>query len=291
MAPGWPGIVRAATEADFGAITAIAKATGQDEDWDRVYPAYLRHLSASGSFLVAERAGSVAGFGATIAIGAGQAAVSMLTDLFVLPSAHGTGAGRALLSQLWADAPRRMTFSSLHANALPLYTSFGTDAWWPLLYLTGEVRALAMPAGWSVETASAVQAGALELTWTGVDRTADHAFWASWPGGRCAVASRAGQPVAAGSVGGAGAEYGICHLALAQAGDAVADDVAADAVLAVLSWLRPADGRARVCLPAPHPATRALLSAGWRIAEFDLHMASEPGLIDPRRSVLSAALA
>ena len=43
-----------------------------------------------------------------------------------------------------------MTFSSLHANAVPLYTSFGVDAWWPLLYLRGDVRRLTTPPGWSV---------------------------------------------------------------------------------------------------------------------------------------------
>jgi hypothetical protein len=59
----------------------------------------------------------------------------------------------------------------------------------------------------------------------------------------------------------------------------------ASAVIAVLSWLEPPGGQARVCLPAPHPATRALLAAGWRVTEFDLHMASEPGLIDPRTLV------
>jgi hypothetical protein len=34
-----------------------------------------------------------------------------------------------------------------------------------------------------------------------------------------------------------------------------------------------------------------LLRAGWRIEEFDLYMASEPGLIDPHRLALSAAMA
>jgi hypothetical protein len=42
-----------------------------------------------------------------------------------------------------------------------------------------------------------------------------------------------------------------------------------------------------VCLPAPHPAVRALLAAGWQFDEFDLFMASEPGLLDPRRAVPS----
>ena len=64
-----------------------------------------------------------------------------------------------------------------------------------------------------------------------------------------------------------------------------------DGVVAVLSWLRAGGWAARVCLPAPHHATRALLRSGWRVEEFDLHMASDPGLIDPYRLVPSAALA
>jgi hypothetical protein len=62
-------------------------------------------------------------------------------------------------------------------------------------------------------------------------------------------------------------------------------------VLAVLAALTPEDGVARVCLPAPHPAVRPLLAAGWRVGEFDLFMATEPGLIDPRRAAPSPALA
>ena len=44
-------------------------------------------------------------------------------------------------------------------------------------------------------------------------------------------------------------------------------------------------------LPGPHPAVRALLAAGWRVAEFDLYMATAPGLLDPSRAVPSPALA
>jgi hypothetical protein len=44
---------------------------------------------------------------------------------------------------------------------------------------------------------------------------------------------------------------------------------------------------AQVCLPAPHPAVRALFAAGWRFDEFDVFMASEPGLLDPRRAIPS----
>lgn len=281
-------LVRTAEPGDLTAIIAIAKATGQDEDWNQVYPQYIGHLMAHGSLLVAERAGVVTGFGATLPIGSGERAISMLTDLFVRPHEHGTGTGRAILRKLWNGDQRRMTFSSLHANALPLYTAFGVDAWWPLLYLRGDVRKLAMPDGWSVSLSDADGVGALERDWTGTDRTRDHRFWSGWPGGAAVVAASNGTPAAAGTIGGAGDEFGICHL---SAGPRADHDHARDAVIAVLSWLTPANGQARICLPGPHPGTRALLQAGWRVEEFDLHMASEPGLIDPRRLVPSPAMA
>ena len=91
--------------------------------------------------------------------------------------------------------------------------------------------------------------------------------------------------MASGTAGGADGEYGATHLALAPSADA------ADAVLAMLAGLRPEDGQTVVCLPGPHPAVRPLLAAGWRVAEFDLYMASEPGLLDPIRAVPSPALA
>jgi len=280
--------VRAAVEGNVSQIVAIAQATGQDEDWDVVYPAYVAHVMARGRLLVAERDGTVIGFGGTLRIGAGRLAVSMLTDLFVDPAAHGAGTGRAILGALWQDEPRRITFASLHAHALPLYTSFGLDAWWPLLYLSGDLRRLAMPNGWSVSAAEVSQVGIVEREWTGIDRTADHQMWAARPNGSGVVASLDGQPMAAGTIGGVGAEYGISHLAI---NPAAGDDAAAAAVIAVLSWLDPPDGRAHQCLPAPHPAVRSLLASGWRVDELDLHMASEFGLVDPRKGVPSPALA
>jgi len=288
-----PTGLRKASAGDLQAIIAIAKATGQDEDWEVVYPAYIRHLMAHGTLLVAERAGTVTGFGATARIGAGAQAISMLTDLFVDPASHGTGTGRALLDGLWSGVRRRATFSSLHANALPLYTSFGVDAWWPLLYLRGEVGRLQMPGGWSVVQADPARIAALERGWTGVDRTADHEFWAAWPAGAAVIASLDGRASAAGTVGGRGAEFGVCHLAVDPgAGQEPGHEaVAAESVIAVLSWLEPQDGLARVCLPAPHPATRRLLAAGWRIEEFDLYMASEFGLVDALRLAPSPAFA
>ena len=280
--------VRDAAAADTEAIARIAIATGQHEEWAGSDPAYVRHLLAHGRLVVAEYRGAVAGFGATIHIGTGPAAITMLCDLFVNPGRHGLGLGQAMLGVLWHESTPRMTFSSLHAHALPLYARYGLHAWWPLLYLSGDVTALRPPAGWAVALASAGEVAGLERRWTGIDRTADHQAWATRPGGRPVLAERDGQVAAAGTVGGAGTEYGIIHLALSPA---CGDDDARDAVLAVLASLDPPGGRARVCLPAPHPAVRALLAAGWHNDDLDLYMATEPGLLDPRRAVPSSAFA
>jgi GNAT superfamily N-acetyltransferase len=277
--------VRDAVAADLASIAAVALATGQDEEWGGAGADYVTHLLAHGRVVVGVTGGSVVGFGATRQIGRGPGAVSMLCDLFVDPRVHGSGCGRAMLAELWPGAGRRMTFSSLHGNALPLYTSFGLDAWWPLLYLRGRVDAVEPPDGWRAEPATPAEVAALELAWSGVDRSEDHLAWARRPGGAGLLARRGGQVVAAGTAGGAGGEYGVTHLALAPSADA------ADAVLTVLSGLQAADGQAVVRLPGPHPAVRPLLAAGWRVAEFDLYMATEPGPLDPSRAVPSPALA
>ncbi len=286
--------VRPAVPGDFPAIAKVAVATGQDEEWAGSDPAYLAYLLEHATLLVAEREGSVTGFGATRLIGDGPAAVSMLCDLFVHPGTHGRGCGRAILSQLWPggaarggtaagrDAPglpRRMTFSSQHAHALPLYTRFGLDAWWPLLYLAGDVAAVPVPDGWTVTPASVAEVAAAEQGWTGVDRSADHRAWAARPHGQPVRAFRHGELAAAGTAAGHGAEYGLVHLATAP------EAPAGDAVLAVLASLAAPGGRARVCLPGPHPAVRLLFAAGWRHEDSDLFMASDPGLLDPRRAV------
>src|SRR4249920_3076356 len=161
--------IRDAVPEDTGAIARVATAAGQDEEWSGSDPAYVGHLLARGLLVVAEHRGAVAGYGATVRIGAGPAAVTMLCDLFVDPRSHGLGLGQSMLAALWRDGTPRMTFSSLHAHALPLYTRSGLDAWWPLLYLGGQVTALAAPAGWAVTSTTAGEAGGLEHRWTGVD--------------------------------------------------------------------------------------------------------------------------
>ena len=280
--------VRAATEADLDAIAAVAIATGQVEEWSGSDPAYVTHLLAEGRVVVAESGGSVTGFGAIRRIGDGPDAVTMLCDLFVDPQFHGLGIGQALLAGLWEPGTPRMTFSSLHAHAVPVYTRAGLDAWWPLLYLGGNVRVLPRPDGWTVTASSPALVAALEAEWTGIDRAADHRAWAARPGGEPVIAQRGAEALAVGTVAGVNAEYGVAHLALSPA---AGDAEAVAAILAVLTSLNPPDGRARVCLPAPHPATRPLLAAGWHVDFMDLFMATSPELLDPRRAVPSPAMA
>ena len=118
-----------------------------------------------------------------------------------------------------------------------------------------------------------------------MDRSADHRAWAARPHGQPVRAFRRGELAAAGTAAGHGAEYGLVHLAIAPGAPA------GDAVLAVLASLKAPDGRARVCLPGPHPAVRLLFAAGWRHEDTDVFMASDPGLLDPRRAVPSPAQA
>jgi GNAT superfamily N-acetyltransferase len=280
--------VRDAQDADLERVAAIAAGTGQHDDWGGANPAYIRHLMRVGRVVVAEARDAVVGFGAVQRIGTGADEVSMLCDLFVDPAAHGSGYGRAMLSELWDGAARRMTFSSLHAHAIPLYTSFGVDAWWPLLYAYGEAGSVPMPAGWSAAPATPEAVGELELRWTGIERTADHRAWAARPGGMAVTASLDGEPGAAGTVAGPPHDFGVVHLAMPALAD---DGVAAAAVLAVLASTGGPGQVVRISLPAPHPAVRPLLAAGWRFDEFDLFMATDPRLLDARRSVPSPAQA
>jgi GNAT superfamily N-acetyltransferase len=277
--------VRAAGAADLAAIASIAAATGQHDLWGGQNPAYIRPLMDVGRVVVAELDADVAGFGAAEEIGTGPNAVSMLCDLFVDPDAHGRGCGRAMLADLWPTAGRRMTFSSLHAHAMPLYTTFGLDAWWPLLYVHGDPGLLPVASEWAVQPATADQVAGHELDWTGVARGAEHLAWATRPAGESVLVSRGNEVIAAGSVITGGPDRGIVHLTLSPGAD---DAVAANVVLQTLAQLpTPPNERALVCLPAPHPAVRPLLAAGWRFDEFDLFMASEPGLLDPRRAMPS----
>lgn len=278
-------VVRPAGEADLAAIARVAAATGQHDEWGGGNPAYVRHLLAHGRVVVAELGGDVVGFGAVQDIGTRPVPVSMLCDLFVDPAVHGRGCGRAMLADLWSIAGPRMTFSSLHSHAIPLYTSFGLDPWWPLLYMKGYTPRLPVINEWTVESATPAEVASRELAWTGADRVAEHRAWAARPSGESILICRDDddEVIAAGVVIHHGPDRGVVHLATVPEVD---DGVAAAVVIRSLAHLADEPTQlTHVCLPAPHPAVRALLAVGWRFDEFDLFMATEPELLDPRRAV------
>lgn len=157
-----------------------------------------------------------------------------------------------------------------------------------LLYLHGPTAALPVSSEWAVEPVTPGVAARYEARWTGVDRLADLQAWAARPGAQTMLVGRAGEVSAAGAVISAGPDRGITHLVVSPATD---DGAAAGVVLQTLAQLQGPEAGASVCLPAPHPAVRALLAAGWRFDEFDLFMASEPGLMYPKRAIPSPAQA
>jgi len=108
--------VRAATERDDSSAAAIAAAGDAATP-----PWYLAHVRAAGRLLVAERDGTVVGFGGMVP----AAGVAMVTDLFVAPHARGAGVGSLLLGHLLDGWPARMTCSSQHPAALPAYARHG----------------------------------------------------------------------------------------------------------------------------------------------------------------------
>lgn len=282
-----PVHVREAGATDAAAVRGVAASVGQDHEWAAGDPEYLTHLLEHGRVVVAEEREGIVGYAAIRDLDGAGGHVSMLADLFVAPHAHGHGCGRALLEALWHAAPVRMTFSSLHPSALPLYTRFGLAAWWPLLHLSGPTDALAVDGPWVVTDSRSDQAAALDEAWSGTSRVDDYRAWWRRPGARLVTVTRAGEPVAVGAAarpdGSAGAV--LEHLCIAPDVD---DPTARGAVLAVVAGLGPV---ATVHLPAPHPAVGALLARRWRVATHDLFMATEPGLLDPRRAVPSPALA
>ncbi len=258
-------LVRAAEDHDLAAIAKVAFANDEHAATD---PGYVAHLREHGEFLVAERDGDVVGYAATRPIGG----ATMLCDLFIDPVHQGAGVGRRLLATAFEGREEIFTFSSRNPRALPLYVSCGLVPRWPLLYLTGPPTT---PAAARAHLVPVGEAAVRELALTGVDRAPDYSLWGLADGGTGLVVELDGQVIAAGA---ADWEW-LVHLAVAPDADAT------EAVLAAL-----ASGPARAAVPGPHPALRTLLAAGWRIDDFDHHMSSRDGLLDPR-TVLSPSLA
>src|SRR6185436_8805076 len=134
--------------------------------------------------------------------------------------------------------------------------------------------------GVEVVDASAEEVADLELTWTGVDRSADHRLWAERPANRPFIVRSGDRAVGAGLSRPrirAGGRW--LHRLVAEPG--------ADVVPMTLAALRHGaddDGVIGACVMGPNPVLRPLLvDYGFRIVDRDTFMASEDGLIDPSR--------
>jgi len=278
--------IRPAVAADVPAIDRILRANDDADPAAALPPgaqdAYLAHLIARGTTVVAEGDAEVVGFAATVSNGR----ATHLADLFVLPSHHGRGIGRDLLAAVFADAWPRTTFASHDPAAMPLYIRSGMTPLWPSLYLRGDPRRLPdAPAELSVELASFADLARLEREWAAVDRMPEVAYWRTLPGAEPFVVARGGRPVA------------IClgRDRLNRIGRwidraLVAPDV--EPVGPLTTAIRRTAGGDLVgaCVPGPSPLVPVLLEAGFRIAEWDVFLASEPDLVDPIRQLVNPGL-
>jgi GNAT superfamily N-acetyltransferase len=271
--------IRPATLDDLAAIRAILAAHGNDGPIviaDIVGP-YISHVIRRGGAQVAIVDDAVVGFGATIDTGRSV----HLADFFVHPDRLGQGIGRPLLESVFADSTVRTTFASDDPRALPLYLRSGMLPIWPSLYLQGLASTLPSP-GASVRTESAgsERLAALERDWTGIDRSADHEYWAAMAGADPFVV-RDGKDVAGvgyARVRQAAAIRVIDRLLIHPDADPVATTIAAMARAGQ-------GGPVFACFLGVHPAIRALLAAGFRIVDRDQFMTTDPDVIDPVRHV------
>lgn len=260
-------VVRPAAEADLAGIAAVSSATGQPAIGSGADPAYVALLLEGGRVRVAVHGDTeVVGWGATWPTPAGE----VLSDLFVDPGWHGRGVGRRLLRDLWPQppgTPGRLTFSSRHPSALPLYASAGLQPIWPLLYLSGNPRDLPASEAVRAEVTTAEAAARAEADLLGAaGRAATFAYWSRESTGAAIVVHHGADVVAAG----AGSAAELAHLTYAGA-----PEHASAVLVAALQAL--AGETLGVCLPGPHPALAPLLARGWRIDDYDLAM-STPGL-------------
>jgi GNAT superfamily N-acetyltransferase len=130
--------VRDVDDSDHGPLGVLAAACGQTGPFSAQDPAYVAAVADAGRFVVAADGDALVGFAGVVH----RAAVAFLTDLFVLPSGQGRGAGSALLRTVWDGTSERATSSSTNAVALTSYVRWGLVPAWPLLYLevAGEAR-------------------------------------------------------------------------------------------------------------------------------------------------------
>jgi GNAT superfamily N-acetyltransferase len=281
-------VVRAATEADAPAITAILEANDEPVTWPDVpRPPYVDHLLTRPGMrlVVGELDGSVAGIAGTIELGGPD--TRFLTDLYVDPAQQSLGLGTAMLHAAFEGADARMTFSSRDPRALGAYIRHGMRPHWPLLYL--ELSAGAMgpsEQGVEVRPADVAETARLSIAWTGIDRSVDFDFYGRLP-------EAAGFVVV---IDGADAAVGWARRELVPPEGRWLDHASiapdADPVRAAFAVLRAAaaDQRLGAAVPGLHPAVAPLLERGVRIGGQDTFCATDPDLFDPERIFPSPGL-
>ena len=273
-----PATVRPALDADLEAITRILEANDEPVSWPGVPRApYVDHLLTRPGLrlVVGELDGVVAGVAGSIEVGGPKR--RFLTDLYVDPSRQSRGIGTALLRAALDGAEQRMTFSSSDPRALAAYIRSGMQPWWPLLYLEFEANLLGdgQP-GVETRASDVTETASLSKAWTGIDRTADFAFYARLPEAHGFVVTIDGEIAA----------LGWARKELHAPGrwlDHATFAPGADATRAAFGILRAAahDQRLGAAVPGPHPAVAELLDHGARIGGTDTFCATERDLLDP----------
>lgn len=278
-------VIRAATLADLAAIRAILVLHGNDGPvivGDVVGP-YVTHLIGRGRTCVAEVDGAIVGFGA--AIDAGRAV--HLADLFVHPDRLGQGIGRRMLDAVLAGSQRRTTFASDDPRAMPIYVRAGMIPLWPSFYVQGAAGDIpAGPRRLATEDAGPDELAAIELSWTGHDRSADHVHWAQVAEADSFVVRDGSDVVAIGHAR-------VRQMAPVRVANRLMIHPDADPVAPTLTALARTGrhgGEVMISLLGPNPILRPLLEAGFRIVEHDQFLASDPDLIDPTRLIPNSGM-
>ena len=280
--------VRTATEDDLEAMDALLAAT------DNVPPDVppmplgghvrnLRHLVRRGHVAVAVADGELVGMGAAVTTNR----ATHLAELSVHPAHQGRGIGGRLFVAAMGDSTRRTTFSSDDPRAMPLYIRGGMLPRWPNLIMTGDGSRLpATSSGTEVVSSSLEDLVRLERAWNAVDRTPEVPYWSGLPEVRPFVVVRGGREVAA----------GLARDRLRGEGRWMDRAIVApgeeslEPLIAALRFASIGGTGVGASVPGPNPSVRVLLDAGFRIADRDTFLSSEPDMVDPVRSLVNTGI-
>ena len=246
-----------------------------------------RHEFDTGRIVVAETAGEIVGFGATLV----RSGVAYIADLFVCPDQQSEGTGAALLEALLGDhTGPRFTLASTDPRARALYERFGMHPVVEYSYLHARPDEVAIErldaSGVELETTTVgAEILAIDRGVTQRDRHHDLHHAETHLGARTLRARRRGE-----TVGYAQVVHPIwwhpSHPDAVRIGPVVALDPD-DLVPILAATIMNARGLRTDSLgpfvPLDHPAHAALVDAGFVVHDRDLLMASRPDLIDSGR--------